>query len=86
MLDSPTVPRSKTVLKRQRQTERRRVRNKSARSTLRTSERKLRTSPGAEQFKTVQTELDKAAAKGAIHPNKAARKKSRLAKIANQSA
>jgi small subunit ribosomal protein S20 len=76
------VPRSKTVLKRQRQTEVRRVRNKSARSALRTSERKLRTAPGADTLKAVQRDLDKAAAKGVIHPNKAARKKSRLAKVA----
>ena len=82
MVDSPTVPRSKTVLKRQRQTERRRVRNKSARSGLRTAERKLRTSPGADTLKAVQSDLDKAAARGVVHPNKAARKKSRLAKVA----
>ena len=84
VLDSPTVPRSKTVLKRQRQTERRRLRNKSARSALHTAERKLRGASDGEsarsQLKTVQRDLDKAAAKGAIHPNKAARKKSRLAK------
>ena len=82
MVDSPTVPRSKTVLKRQRQTQTRNSRNKSARSSLRTQERKLRTAPSAEQLKAVQSDLDKAAAKGAIHPNKAARKKSRLAKVA----
>jgi small subunit ribosomal protein S20 len=82
MVDSPTVPRSKSVLKRQRQTQARNSRNKSARSSLRTQERKLRTSPSAEQLKAVQSDLDKAAAKGAIHPNKAARKKSRLAKVA----
>jgi small subunit ribosomal protein S20 len=58
------------------------VRNKSARSGLRTAERKLRTSPSADQLKAVQSELDKAAAKGVIHRNKAARKKSRLAKVA----
>ncbi len=82
MVDSPTVPRSKTVLKRQRQTQVRNARNKSARSSLRTQERKLRNAPSAEQLKAVQSDLDKAAAKGAIHPNKAARKKSRLAKAA----
>ena len=86
MVDSPTVPRSKSVLKRQRQTEVRRVRNKSARSALRTSERKLRSATDADaartELKAMQRDLDRAAAKGAIHPNKAARKKSRLAKAA----
>jgi small subunit ribosomal protein S20 len=86
MVDSPTVPRSKSVLKRQRQTEVRRVRNKAARSALRTAERKLRVAADGDaaraELKTVQRDLDRAAAKGAIHPNKAARKKSRLAKAA----
>jgi small subunit ribosomal protein S20 len=83
MLDSPTVPRSKSVLKRQRQTEVRRVRNKSARSALRTQERKVRsadTGEAATELKSMQRDLDRAAGKGAIHKNKAARKKSRLAK------
>ena len=78
------MPKSRTVLKRQRQTERRRQRNKSVRSALKTMEKQARTSAGsegaAETLKAVQKELDKAAAKGVIHPNKAARKKSRLAK------
>ena len=86
MVDSPTVPRSKTVLKRQRQTARRNERNKSARSSLRTQERKVRTATDADTARTalkaMQRDLDKSAAKGAIHPNKAARKKSRLAKAA----
>jgi len=89
MVDSPTVPRSKSVLKRQRQTEGRRLRNKSARSGLRTQERKVR-SPGGDtggaELKQLQRDLDRAAGKGAIHKNKAARKKSRLAKaVAKQS-
>lgn len=82
------MPRSKTVLKRQRQDERRRLRNKSARSGLKTRERRVRSTPdtpaaGAE-LRSLQRGLDKAAARGAIHPNKAARKKSRLAKAVRQ--
>jgi small subunit ribosomal protein S20 len=88
MVCSPTVPRSKTVLKRQRQTERRRARNKSARSSLRTQERKVRAATdGASaqtELKAMQRDLDRAAGKGAIHRNKAARKKSRLAKAASK--
>ena len=83
MVDSPTVPRSKSVLKRQRQTEVRRLRNKSARSSLRTQERKVRSADAASagtELKGLQRDLDRAAGKGAIHKNKAARKKSRLAK------
>jgi small subunit ribosomal protein S20 len=80
------MPRSRTVLKRQRQTEVRRVRNKSVRSELRTLERKVRSAADAgtakADLRTLQRDLDRAAAKGAIHKNKASRKKSRLAKQA----
>lgn len=80
------MPKSRTVLKRQRQTETRRVRNKAGRSELRTLERKVREAgdPQATQaaLRTLQKALDQAAAKGIVHPNKAARKKSRLAKLA----
>lgn len=77
------MPRSKTVLKRQRQNERRRLRNKAARSGLKTRERRARSAPDGQAAQTelrgLQSDLDRAAASGAIHPNKAARKKSRLA-------
>ncbi len=79
------MPRSKSVLKRQRQTEARRQRNKAVRSELRTREKRVKSAgegagdPVAE-YRQLQRDLDKAAAKGIIHPNKAARKKARLAK------
>ncbi len=83
------MPKSRTVLKRQRQTERRRLRNKAVRSEIRTLERRVR---GASDPATAQTELralqsslDQAASAGVLHPNKAARKKSRLAKLARPS-
>jgi small subunit ribosomal protein S20 len=81
------MPRSRTVLKRQRQTEVRRVRNKSVRSELKTLERKVRAGgdTAATDLRGLQRELDQAAAKGVIHPNKAARKKSRLAKLLQKS-
>ena len=80
------MPRSRTVIKRQRTSERRRVRNKSVRSELKTRERRAtqatdEATKGAE-LRALQADLDRAAAKGVIHPNKAARKKSRLAKRA----
>lgn len=80
------MPRSRTVLKRQRQTEVRRQRNKAVRSELKTRERKVRQSPdpstAANELRAAQSALDAAASKGVIHRNKAARKKSRLAKAA----
>ncbi len=77
------MPRSRTVIKRQRQTEVRRVRNKSVRSELKTLERKVRGGGdgAAAELTALQKSLDQAAAKGVIHPNKAARKKSRLTKL-----
>src|SRR5687768_9430461 len=64
------MPRSRTVLKRQRQTEVRRVRNKSVRSELKTLERKVRAGgdTAATELRSLQRELDQAAAKGVIHP------------------
>ena len=83
------MPRSRTVIKRQRQTERRRVRNKAVKSELKTLERNVRTASDAdaakEGLKAAAKRLDQAAASGVIHPNKAARKKSRLAKLAAKS-
>ena len=82
------MPKSRTVLKRQRQTERRRLRNKAARSELRTRERRVRSAADGgtaqAELRALQKRLDQMAAKGIIHPNKAARKKSRLAKAARR--
>jgi small subunit ribosomal protein S20 len=80
------MPRSRTVIKRQRQNEVRRQRKKAVRSEIKTRERKVRqaTDPAtaSTELRSAQASLDKAAGKGVIHPNKAARKKSRLAKTA----
>jgi small subunit ribosomal protein S20 len=80
------MPRSRTVIKRQRQNVRRNLRRKSVRSELKTLERGVRTAGDADaakaNFKALAKALDQAAAHGTIHPNKAARKKSRLAKLA----
>lgn len=81
------MPRSKSVLKRQRQNSTRRLRNKAVRSGLRTNEKRIRTAAGTDgadaAYREAQKLLDQAASKGVIHPNKAARKKSRLAKLRN---
>ena len=61
--------------------------NKAAKSALRTSIRKARAEgAGADVIKAASVNVDKAAGKGLIHKNKAARLKSQLAKKANASA
>ncbi len=61
--------------------------NKAAKSALRTSIRKARAEGAdAEAIKAASIKVDKAAGKGLIHKNKAARLKSQLAKKANASA
>ncbi|MDE6726813.1 MAG: 30S ribosomal protein S20 [Oscillospiraceae bacterium] len=61
--------------------------NRAAKSALRTSIKKARAEgAGAEVIKAASVNVDKAAGKGLIHKNKAARLKSQLAKKANASA
>jgi small subunit ribosomal protein S20 len=81
----------KSQIKRNRQNERRRERNKAVKSALRTSTKKVHAAVAdgdAESATARQREaaraLDKAASKGILHPRTAARKKSRLAKTANR--
>jgi small subunit ribosomal protein S20 len=82
----------KSQIKRNRQNEERRRRNKSARSYLRTKIKRFEEALGAGDregaraaLRTVARELDRAAGKGVIHRNKAANKKSRLARRLNSS-
>jgi len=72
------VPNIKAAIKWQRQTDRRRVRNLDMKTRLKTLFKKAKTTP--DQAPSVEAQFDKAARKGIIHPNKAARKKSRLAR------
>jgi small subunit ribosomal protein S20 len=74
--------------KRNRQNEKRRVRNKGVRSELKTRT-KVATqaiadggADSSEAVKSAQKRIDKAAAKGVIHKNAAARRTSRLMKRA----
>jgi small subunit ribosomal protein S20 len=74
----------KSQEKRNRQNEKRRLRNKSIVSDLKTSIRKVHEAAAAGEptddlFRTAQKKIDTAAAKGVLHPKTAARKKSRLA-------
>jgi small subunit ribosomal protein S20 len=74
----------KSQKKRNRQNETRRLRNKSIKSDLKSSIRKVERAiesgePTEELFNLAQKKIDTAAAKGVLHPNAAARQKSRLA-------
>jgi small subunit ribosomal protein S20 len=82
---------SKSAQKHVRVSSRRRLRNKSVRSSLKTNitkaEKLLFTGEVGEAEKTVAEAvafLDKAASKGIIHNNSAARRKARLMKKLNQ--
>jgi small subunit ribosomal protein S20 len=74
----------KSQIKRNRQNEVRRVRNKAVRSELRTRAKsalgaaEAGTEDAATQLVQAVRRIDKAAAKGIVHPNQAARRKSRL--------
>jgi small subunit ribosomal protein S20 len=72
----------RSQIKRNRQNERRRVRNKSVRSEIRTRAKtalaEAGTEGGAEALRLAVKRIDKAAAKGIIHKNQAANRKSRL--------
>jgi small subunit ribosomal protein S20 len=80
----------KSQIRRNRQNEARRARNKSVRSYLKTKSKRFTDTlddgdarAAREAFEVASRELDKAAAKGVIHKNKAANKKARLAKRLN---
>jgi small subunit ribosomal protein S20 len=63
------------------------VRNRAQRSTLRTALKKAKAENASPEAKAeAVTLLDRAARKGLVHPNAAARRKSRMAKAAAKSA
>jgi small subunit ribosomal protein S20 len=77
----------KSQIKRNKQNEKARQRNKAVKSSLRTSVRKFREAAdrgdleGAETaLRAATRQLDKAASKGVIHKNQAANRKSAIAK------
>ena len=76
----------KSQIKRNAQNEKRRLRNKSVKSSLKTAVRRFRDVAGAGDAQAVDVELqaasralDKAASKGVIHKNQAANRKSAIA-------
>jgi small subunit ribosomal protein S20 len=80
------LPNIKAAEKWARQTEKRTTRNKDVKTRLKTIFKKAVASRDEDLAKSVESQFDKAAKNGAIHKNKAARKKSRLAKALVKSA
>ena len=85
------MPGSKSVEKQARVAERRRLRNKSVRSLCKTNITKAERLIFSGELELAQkavvaaiSSLDRAAEKGVIHPNNAARRKSRLMKKLNE--
>jgi small subunit ribosomal protein S20 len=77
----------KSQIKRNRQNEKRRLRNKSVKSSLKTAIRKYNQAVQAGDatsadalLRDASRKLDKAASKGVIHKNQAANRKSAIAK------
>lgn len=74
------MPNIKAAVKWVRQSEKRTLRNLDAKTRLKTLFKKAKAAQDPALVSTVEAQFDKAARKGIIHPNKAARKKARLAK------
>ena len=77
----------KSQIKRNRQNEKRRLRNKSVKSSLKTAIRKFHEATAAGDAEAATTlmrdasrKLDKAVSKGVIHKNQAANRKSAISK------
>lgn len=85
------MPNTESAKRAHRKAERRKLQNKSQRSALRTQIKKVRTTATGTDTAAAKTELqtaikklDQSADKHLIHPNKAARLKSRLTKLVNK--
>ena len=80
------VPNIKAAVKWVRQSEKRTQRNLDTKTRLKTLFKKAKAAKDGAVTSSVESAFDKAAGKGIIHPNKAARKKSRLAKAVAKTA
>lgn len=82
------MPNLRSAKKRLRQNKKRRLRNKSVKSYLKTITKKVRNAEeqgkAAELLKEAYKAYDMAVTKGVIHKNNAARHKSRLTKFVNK--
>lgn len=84
------MPNIKSAIKRVRTNEKKNAQNTMVKSDMRTAVKKVEAAlviseatAAASTFTVASSKLDKAASKGLIHKNAAARKKSRLAKKIN---
>jgi small subunit ribosomal protein S20 len=75
------VPNIKTAKKRVRIAAEKTATNKLYKTRYRTMIRKMEQEPGEENLARAMSAIDKAAKKGILHKNNAARKKARLAKL-----
>jgi len=89
-MEENTLPNTQSAMKRLRQADKRRLRNRFYRSTARTYVKRARQAIEAGDLEDAQDAvraavraLDRAAEKGVIHKNNAARRKSRLMKAYN---
>lgn len=85
------MPNNRNAAKAMRQANKRRLRNRSAKTSLRSVIKTLRSTVASsegpkvvETFNATASKIDQMATKKYIHANKAARLKSRLAKLANK--
>lgn len=85
------MPSTKSVRKAARPAEKKRMRRRSVRSTIKTYTTKTENLIGAKEWESAQetavatiSRIDRAVSKGIIHRNKAARLKSQLMKKVNQ--
>ncbi len=87
------MPHTRSAEKNLRKSEKRRLRNRAAKRTIKTLCKRVEAAVGEGNVEKMKAELvlavqkiDKAAAKRVIHPNTAARKKSQLARMVNAGA
>jgi small subunit ribosomal protein S20 len=87
LVQSAAVANIKSQIKRNRQNERRQVRNKAIRTELKTYTKKVRSAAAdgdaeaaGKDLAVAIRQLDKAASRGVMHKRTAARKKSRLSR------
>lgn len=74
----------KSQIKRNRQNEKARMRNKAVRSEVKTRIKRAEADPSdTEATRKAMSTIDRARSKGVLHPNTAARKKSRLQRRLN---
>lgn len=74
------MPKIRSAKKKMRQARAHTLANRARRSAIKTAVKKARLEPTAESVKAAASALDRGAHKGLLHPNAAARRKSRLEK------